>query len=351
MENWAKKITIWYEKNKRELPWRKDKDPYHVWISEIMLQQTRIEAVLSYYKRFMKELPTVKDLAMVEDEKLMKLWEGLGYYNRARNLKKAAIMVMEKYHGNFPSTYEEILSLPGIGEYTASAIASICFSLPEVTIDGNVLRVYTRVYEDSCTIDLAKERKRIRKNLMEIVPQNSGDFNEGLMEIGETICIPAGVPKCSQCPLYDECLSRKNKTSLNYPVRLVKKEKPIEYYTVFIFYYQDYFFIEKRKKRGLLYGLWQFPNVEGFPSTEEIKRYSRNLGLDIVKIDKGITYTHVFTHKKWNMKSYYIEVSSKNIEQSSGVFVTEDERKKNYSLPGAFQPFQRNFLERRKKEK
>ena len=158
MKDLAEKITDWYVEHKRSLPWRKDKDPYHVWISEIMLQQTRIEAVVSYYHRFLKELPTIHDLASVEEEKLLKLWEGLGYYNRARNLKKAAVIITEKYHGKFPTTYEDILSLPGIGEYTASAIASICFSLPEVTIDGNVLRVYTRVFEDGSVIDLEKEK-------------------------------------------------------------------------------------------------------------------------------------------------------------------------------------------------
>lgn len=350
MDDLASKITKWYIENKRMLPWREDREPYHVWISEIMLQQTRIEAVLSYYKRFMKELPTIQGLAMVNEDKLLKLWEGLGYYNRARNLKKAAIMIMEKYQGKFPSTYEEILSLPGIGEYTASAISSICFSLPEVTIDGNVLRVYTRVFEDSCVIDSEKEKKRIRNHLMQIVPSCSGDFNEGLMELGETICIPTGIPKCDLCPLHSLCLSRKHGTSLKYPVRLEKKEKKIEHYTVFIFYYQNYFLLEKRIDTGLLHGLWQFPNIEGMITKEEVERYCRNLNISPLQIEKGVSYTHIFTHKKWVMNSYYIEISTKDKDKLTGVFVTEEERNKNYSLPGAFQPFQEDFLERGKHE-
>ena len=347
MKDLAEKITDWYVEHKRSLPWRKDKDPYHVWISEIMLQQTRIEAVVSYYHRFLKELPTIHDLASVEEEKLLKLWEGLGYYNRARNLKKAAVIITEKYHGKFPTTYEDILSLPGIGEYTASAIASICFSLPEVTIDGNVLRVYTRVFEDGSVIDLEKEKRRIRNTLMKIVPSCSGDFNEGFMELGETICIPGGIPKCSECPLYDICLSRKHGTSLKYPVRLEKKEKKLEHYTVFIFYYKNYFLLEKRVDTGLLHGLWQFPNVEGTILQEEVERYCRNLDIEPLKIEIGISYTHIFTHKKWVMNSYYIEISQKDKNKLTGVFVTKREREEHYSLPGAFQPFQNDFLERR----
>ena len=346
MKDLAKKITDWYVAHKRNLPWRKDRNPYHVWISEIMLQQTRLEAVTSYYQRFIKELPTIQDLAFVDEERLLKLWEGLGYYNRARNLKRAAIIITEKYHGKFPTTYEEILSLPGIGEYTASAIASICFSLPEVTIDGNVLRVYTRVFEDDSVIDLEKEKKKIRNVLMKIVPSCSGDFNEGLMELGETICIPGGVPKCGDCPLYDMCLSRKHGTSLKYPVRLEKNEKRVEHYTVLVFYYQNYFLLEKRLDTGLLHGLWQFPNLEGSISQEKVERYCKNLDITPLKIEKGISYTHIFTHKKWVMNSYYIEVSRNDKHKLSGVFVTAQEREENYSLPGAFQPFQNDFLER-----
>lgn len=344
MKELSDKITKWYLENKRDLPWRKDQNPYHVWISEIMLQQTRIEAVLSYYQRFMKELPTIESLSKVEDDKLLKLWEGLGYYNRARNLKKAAIEIMEKHHGTFPNTFEEIISLPGIGEYTASAISSICFSLPEVTIDGNVLRVYTRVFEDNSIIDQEKTRKQIREKLMKIVPKNSGDFNEGLMELGETICLPNGIPKCEICPLKDLCQSRKNKTSLNYPVKNPKKEKKIEHLTVFMLIKENKILIEKRMQEGVLQGLWQFPNINQVMTKKEVEEYCNYKNIHPIKIEKGISYTHIFTHKKWVMNSYIITLDNK--ENLEGIFVTKEMMEEAYSIPGAFQPFKNDFIKR-----
>ncbi len=346
MKELVNRIIKWYQKNQRMLPWREDKDPYHVWISEIMLQQTRIEAVLSYYKRFMKEIPTIYDLASIDDEKLMKLWEGLGYYNRARNLKKAALFIVDNYHGQFPSTYEEILLLPGIGEYTASAISSICFSLPEVTVDGNVLRVYTRLFEDSCNIDKEKEKGRIRQKLMEIVPKNSGDFNQGLMELGETICVPNGIPKCDCCPLKEFCLSRRHQTSLQYPVRSQKKEKKLEHFTVFLFEIHHKIFIEKRMEEGLLKGLWQFPNFNQKMTKEDVIEYCKYKNIPFKSIEKGISYTHVFTHKKWMMDSYIIEIKEEK-NDFLGVFVTEEDFKQNYSFPGAFQPFKNDWIQRK----
>ncbi len=344
MTELSDKITKWYLENKRDLPWRKDKDPYHVWISEIMLQQTRIEAVLSYYKRFMETLPTIESLSKVEDDKLLKLWEGLGYYNRARNLKKAAIKIIEDYNGIFPSTFEEIISLPGIGEYTASAISSICFSLPEVTIDGNVLRVYTRVFEDDSIIDQEKTRKKIREKLMKIVPENSGDFNEGLMELGETICLPNGIPKCERCPLKDLCLSRKHKTSLKYPIKNPKKDKKTEHLTVFLFIKENQILIEKRMEEGVLQGLWQFPNMNGVMSKKDVEEYCNYQNIHSVKIEKGISYTHIFTHKKWIMDSYIITLDNK--ENLGGIFVTKEMMEEAYSIPGAFQPFKKDFIKR-----
>ena len=185
MEQMNLYLLNWYQQNKRDLPWRKDQNPYHVWISEIMLQQTRIEAVIGYYDRFIKRLPSIQDLAQINDDELLKLWEGLGYYTRARNLKKAAIMIMEEYDGIFPNTFEQTMSLPGIGEYTASAIGSICFSLKEVTIDGNVLRVYMRLQNCYDNVDDLKIRRKVRNELQKIMPEEAGDFNQALMELGE----------------------------------------------------------------------------------------------------------------------------------------------------------------------
>lgn len=343
MNQITRKIISWYQQNKRDFPWREDMDPYHVWISEVMLQQTRIEAVRSYYERFMQELPTIDALAEVEEEKLLKLWEGLGYYNRARNLKKSAILIKEKYHGIFPRTYEEILSLPGIGEYTASAIASLCFSIPKVTIDGNVLRVYTRLFEENSIIDLASTKKKIGAHLLKLIPKGkeSGDFNAGLMELGETICLPNGVPQCFLCPLQSECKAKKHHTVMNYPVRKKKKEKQVEKLTVLLFHKEDQFYIEKRKEKGVLSNLWQFPNLEGFLSEDEVKEYCVKEKIFYQKIKKSITYTHVFTHKKWEMQSYIIEVTQPFL----GTWVREEDLEQSYSIPSAFQPFKKIIIE------
>ncbi len=344
MDQIAEKIVTWYQQNKRDLPWRENINPYHVWISEIMLQQTRIEAVRAYYERFMIELPTIEALSKVSENRLLKLWEGLGYYNRAKNLKKSAIEIMEKFHGTFPNTYEEILSLPGIGEYTASAIASFCFALPEVTIDGNVLRVYTRLFEDASIIDSNSTKKRIREDLMKRIPhgQESGDFNAGWMELGETICLPGGVPKCTLCPLQQECLSRKHGTMMKYPVRKEKKEKKIESLTVFLYRKGKKFYIEKRKEKGILSNLWQFPNKEGFLNRHEVEEDCFQKKISYKKIEKSIAYTHTFTHKKWEMQSYIIEVSS----FFPGTWVTEEELEESYSLPSAFQPFKKILIKK-----
>ena len=201
MKEIAEKLIKWYEENQRQLPWRKEPTPYHVWISEIMLQQTRIEAVKKYYETFMKELPTIESLAKVDEEKLLKLWEGLGYYSRARNLKKAAILVQEKYEGKMPSSYSELLQLPGIGEYTAGAIASICFQEQVPAIDGNVLRVVARLTANSQDILLPQVKKQITNQVKQILPKQAGKFNQAIMELGETICIPKGNINCNECPI------------------------------------------------------------------------------------------------------------------------------------------------------
>ena len=214
MNSVVDELLIWYEQQKRNLPWRNDINPYHVWISEIMLQQTRIEAVIPYYERFMKELPIISSLASVDEDFLMKLWEGLGYYNRARNLKKAAIKIMNEYDGIFPNTYSEIIKLPGIGEYTASAISSICFGEKQVTVDGNVMRVFTRFYNDSSNISKNNTKKKIHDKLLSILPVDVGNFNQALMELGEVVCIHNGIPKCNDCPLRRSCQSYKNSNYL-----------------------------------------------------------------------------------------------------------------------------------------
>ena len=331
MKNCVMVILNWYLNNKRELPWRRDIDPYHIWISEIMLQQTRIEAVIKYYNRFMERIPDIKSLSIINDDELLKLWEGLGYYSRARNLKKAAIKIMTEYDGKFPDQYEDILSLPGIGEYTAAAISSICYHLPYASIDGNVMRVYCRV----CNLDLdvsdLKVKKEIKKEIEAILPSDSGSFNQGIMELGEVICIPNGIPKCDSCPLKFHCLAHLNGRESLIPRKVSKNKKIEEEYTLFLIKCREKYALHKREE-GLLKNMWEFPNQEGFLTFDEVRKKIPG----ILKIEMGITNTHLFTHKKWFMNSYYIEVDE---ELDTYQWFSLDEIEKYYALPTAFRPF------------
>ena len=254
-------IVKWYQKQEKTLPWKQDKEPYHIWVSEIMLQQTRIEAVKKYYTRFMKELPTIQDLAVVPEEKLLKLWEGLGYYSRAKNLKKSAIQIQENNHGKMPTSYVELLKLPGIGEYTAGAIASISYNEKVKAVDGNVLRVVSRVLASKEDVLLPETKKKITNKLLEIMPDEAGDFNEGLMELGEKICLPNTLPLCATCPIQEFCMVNKENLTNEIPVRAKKQKRKIENKTVFILKYKNEIAIRKREKTGILANLYEFPNV------------------------------------------------------------------------------------------
>ena len=341
MEQMNLYLLNWYQQNKRDLPWRKDQNPYHVWISEIMLQQTRIEAVIGYYDRFIKRLPSIQDLAQINDDELLKLWEGLGYYTRARNLKKAAIMIMEEYDGIFPNTFEQIMSLPGIGEYTASAIGSICFSLKEVTIDGNVLRVYMRLQNCYDNVDDLKIRRKVRNELQKIMPEEAGDFNQALMELGETICLPNGIPKCSECPLKNFCKSYQNDTYLELPIKNKKKDKKEEKYTILLFYYKSQFVLEKRKESGVLQNLWQFPNIQGHLTKKQLENYLKENKIKFLKVKKSVSYTHIFTHKRWNMISYMVELDKNDYNMNWNDLKTLKEK----AIPTAFMPFLKELKE------
>ena len=335
MQDYISNLEDWFLENRRILPWRRDKNPYHVWISEVMLQQTRIEAVISYYERFMKEIPTISSLANVDEDKLLKLWEGLGYYNRARNLKKAAIKIMEEYDGVFPTTYSEIIKLPGIGEYTASAISSICFGEKQVTIDGNVMRVFTRFYNDTSNISKSSTRIMIHDRLLSMMSFDPGYFNEGMMELGEVICIPNGMPKCDVCPLRDGCQSYKNSNYYFFPVKDEKKLKEEVEMTVIIPIWEGKTLVRKRREVGLLHNLYEFPNVVGNKGVEEVKAISEEFG-KVANIKKSICYTHVFTHKKWKMQAYFVFLESVNCQD---MFYRISDVEEHFALPTAFSPF------------
>ena len=259
MKEIVKPLMQWYAKHARTLPWRSDPTPYHVWLSEIMLQQTRVEAVIGYYDRFLEELPDVQSLAAVSEERLLKLWEGLGYYNRARNLQKAAVQICEQYQGKFPESYEEWLALPGIGAYTAGAVTSIAFGKKEAAVDGNVYRIYTRLYADDTEISKTAFQRNVRETVKEALPEEAGRFNQALMDLGALICIPNGEPHCSVCPVAEFCKARKHGTMQCYPVKKTKKERKLEQRTIFVIECQGKYMIRKRPEKGLLAGMWELP--------------------------------------------------------------------------------------------
>lgn len=330
-------LLAWYPSHARDLPWRKDKNPYHVWLSEIMLQQTRVEAVKDYYKRFLEALPTIQDLAQVEEDRLLKLWEGLGYYNRARNLKKAAMTVVNDLDGHFPDTYEGILALAGIGEYTAGAIGSICFDLQTPAVDGNVLRVYTRLMEDASNIDKQSTKKQIREKLVPVYPKgNCGTLTQALMELGAMVCLPNGAPKCEECPLRELCLANQHGSWQQYPVRDEKKSRRQEDKTVLILQCGDKVAVRKRPKKGLLSGMWEFPNVEGILAEQQAADVVTQWQAAPEQMKMNCQYTHVFSHVEWRMTAYYLACGRMC---ESFQWVTLDEMEDEVAIPSAFRPF------------
>lgn len=336
-----KPVIEWYQKNKRELPWRKEKNPYHIWLSEIMLQQTRIEAVKTYYKRFLEEIPTIQDLAEIEEEKLLKLWEGLGYYNRARNLKKAAEMIQKNHKGQMPKTYQELLQLPGIGEYTAGAISSIAYNEPVPAVDGNVLRVVSRVIGSKKDVLENKTKKEFTEILKEIMPKQAGDFNEGLMELGELICIPNGETICQKCPLQEFCVAKKEALTDIIPVRNPKIKRKKEDITVFLLEFEGKFAIQKRSKTGLLANMYEFPNLLKKVQSKKIENILKNWEITTShKIKKVGSHHHVFSHVEWDMIGYQIQVTKKN---KDFIWKSKEEILKDYAIPGAFMPFLRKL--------
>ena len=329
-------LLPWYAANRRELPWRADREAYHIWLSEIMLQQTRVEAVKGYYARFLAALPTVEALAECDDDALHKLWEGLGYYSRVRNLKKAAQVVMECYNGVFPETYEQVLALPGIGAYTAGAICSIAFGQPTPAVDGNVLRLVSRLLDDPSPIDLPATKERVTAALAAVYPKEAGDFTQALMELGATLCGPNRKPECECCPCQGFCLGFQHGTAASLPVKSPKKEKRQEDRTVFIFRCADRYALEKRPNKGLLAGLWQFPNVAGHLDMAQALAEAERWGLRPREIHREVSRKHIFTHIQWNMKGIYLETAD-----LSGPFqwFTEEEINTQAALPTAFRLF------------
>ena len=330
-------LLEWYLKNHRELPWRNTKNPYYIWLSEIMLQQTRVEAVKGYYARFIEEIPDIATLSEIQEERLLKLWEGLGYYNRARNLKKAATVIMDEFNGCFPTEYENVINLPGIGEYTAGAICSICFEKATPAVDGNVLRVVMRILDCYDNIDELKTKRAVRNALLPLYNDGQcGMLTQALMELGAMICIPNGVPKCESCPLNKLCRACERKTYHLLPVRKEKKKRRIEEKTVFILHDGDEYGIQKRDSKGLLANMWEFYHADGKMDKQQAVDFISEQGFEPVLIEKEIPYTHIFSHVEWRMTAYYITCRHKKTDL---VCVKKEEFDTNYALPTAFKVF------------
>lgn len=338
LKDLAEPLLEWYAACARALPWREVPSPYRVWVSEIMLQQTRVEAVKPYFERFVAELPDVASLAACEEERLLKLWEGLGYYNRVRNMQTAARQVMEEYGGELPSEYEQLLQLKGIGHYTAGAVASIAYGKPVPAVDGNVLRVISRVAADDRDIMKQSVRTNMERQLLEIIPEdNAGAFNQALMELGATVCLPNGEPKCSDCPWKQLCLARKEQKITELPVKRKETRRRREERTILIIRDGEKLVLHKRPKQGLLAGMYEFPNISGFLDEKEAVACVRNMNLNPLRIEKLSDAKHIFSHVEWHMKGYMIRVEAlEEDEQSNYLFAEAADFKENYPMPSAF---------------
>ena len=330
-------LLEWYDKQKRTLPWRSKPTPYRVWVSEIMLQQTRVEAVKPYFERFMKALPTVRKLAACPEEELLKLWEGLGYYNRVRNMQKTAQILVQENKGELPAQFDELMKLPGIGKYTAGAISSIAFGIPVPAVDGNVLRVITRITADERDISKDSVKQSIARDIQEIIPmRRAGDFNQALIELGAIVCVPNGPAKCHECPVAHLCEARQKDIIMELPKKAPKKARSIENKTVLLIKDGEKIAIRKRPKKGLLAGLYEFPNVEGHLSEDKVLELVKSYDLAPLFIQKLEDSKHIFTHKEWHMTGYAVRVEELEEETDGLLFVERETVEKEYPIPSAF---------------
>ena len=330
-------LLAWYEKNARVLPWREDPRPYRVWVSEIMLQQTRVEAVKPYFQRFMEALPTVEALAEAPEEQVLKLWEGLGYYSRARNLHRAAKLVAERYGGEVPGTVKELLALPGVGSYTAGAVASIAFGVQAPAVDGNVLRVVSRLLCREEDILSPVVKKMTEQEIAAILPQGrAGDFNQAMMELGALICLPGGNPACKSCPLEGICRARALGVEGSLPVKAQKKPRRVEKRTVFLLVCGGRAALRQRDEKGLLAGLWELPAASGQLHEEEARQVLLGWGLKPGALRKLDNACHVFTHLEWHMTAWAGEAEA----PCPGFFwASKEDLRRDITLPSAFKAY------------
>lgn len=341
LEQAVNALCAWYHTGHRDLPWRREPTPYHVWVSEIMLQQTRVQAVIPYFERFIKELPTIPALAEAPEEQLLKLWEGLGYYSRIRNMQKAARIICSQHFGEMPSDFTEILALPGIGRYTAGAIASIACGQPYPAVDGNVLRVVSRLFARDWDIKTQQARRQAEQEFAAVMPNECpGDCNQSWMELGAMICLPNGMPLCDSCPIAALCIARERQMQLAFPVKMPKKARRIEKRVVCLLWKDGRIALNKRPKTGLLAGLWEFPN---FPEGEDVQQ---QLGVPMKNIQPLRSAKHVFTHLEWHMSGLQADT------EKDGYFtwVSPQQLVRDIALPSAFRVYREIALQGRSVE-
>lgn len=342
--NEADQLNNWYKNNKRSLPWRDTGNPYDVWISEIMLQQTRIEAVIPKYLLFKKELPDIKTLADCSEDHLMRLWEGLGYYSRAKNLRKCAIVLMHSYGGLLPDSYEDLIQLPGIGPYTAGAIVSIAFGKAVPAIDGNVMRVITRRFAIKEDVRSEKTKEEVKSTLQKIYSSHQRPafyqaFNQALMELGEVLCASNGIPLCNQCPWNRQCICCQKGLWQDIPYRSPLKQRKVIERTILVIHCNDIFLIHKRPEKGLLAGLYEFKGIDTYLNENEAARTAEQMGLRPLHIQRLPDTVHIFTHLEWHMKAYDIQVQNLDQINDPEYLVLHKRELQDYAIPSAFQKY------------
>lgn len=313
----AAPLLRWFHSEKRALPWREEPTPYRVWVSEIMLQQTRVEAVKPYFERFVTALPDVRALARADEDTLMKLWEGLGYYSRARHLQSAARLICSDHGGKIPARFDDLLTLPGIGRYTAGAVASIVFGERRPAVDGNVLRVIMRLL--ACPADILKEstKRAVEEALIARLPENAGDFNQALMELGALVCLPRGAARCPSCPLERLCLAKEANLQAELPQKTPPKRRRTEKLTIFLLSKNGKIALKKRPSQGLLAGLWGFPAMEGHLKKNEAAKTLQALGLIPAKLHALPAAQHIFSHITWQMVGWHVELAETSSDEPS----------------------------------
>ena len=346
---WTQHLLDWYDVHKRDLPWRESKDPYRIWVSEVMSQQTRIEAMRPYFENWVLQFPTLESLANAEEDTVVRAWQGLGYYSRARNLHQGVKEVVETYGGQVPRTRKEMESLKGVGSYTAGAVLSIAYNLREPAVDGNVLRVYARLYNIHEDILGTVGKKAITTLVEETMPYDRpGDFNEALMDFGASICIPK-TPRCESCPLVQDCAAKAAGTEQQLPIRIKKtKVQSVQLYVGIISTVDGYYLLHRRPKEGLLQNMWEFPSVEG--GTAESRKVEFIEGLQSIGVTVTMErpmakeVTHIFSHRKWTMKGYRGEATEVEIDSSNTIVLEGDEAVQQAVAEGQIIPLKENWI-------